>query len=99
MSREFDLKYLLAVMHSSFVADWLVSRRRSKNHVNPDDWKDLPIPQIAKTEQAEFVRLVDAILAEYKQYGHPLPQASAERMAALEREIDEKVAALYGGTP
>lgn len=98
LSCEFDLKYLLAVMHSSFVADWLVSRRRSKNHVYPDDWKDLPIPQIAKTEQAEFVRLVDAILAEYQQHGHPLPQVSAGRVAELEREIDEKVAALYGGT-
>ncbi len=75
------------------------STRRSKLDIYPDDWKELPIPHIPKTEQAEFVRLVDAILAEHKQYGHPLPLAAAGRVAALEREIDEKVTALYGEPP
>jgi len=47
------------------------------------------------TKQQEFVRLVDAILAEFAAHGYPLPAASAARVAEIERELDARVAALY----
>ena len=96
LSREFSLKYLLAVMNSSFARDSLSKRRRSKMHIYPDDWKDLPIMPIPLGGQQEFVQLVDAILAEFAKHGHPLPPDSRQRVTAIEREIDERVAALYG---
>jgi hypothetical protein len=47
-------------------------------------------------QQMEFVKLVDAILAEFQRHGYPLPSNAAKRVAELEREIDERVARLYG---
>ena len=95
LSRQFSPKYLLAVMNSTYAKDWLAARRRSKIHVYPDDWKQLPIAPISMEDQQQFVKLVDAILAEFKLHGYPLPPAAVESVAELEREIDEKVAALY----
>ena len=96
LSRQFALKYVLAVMNSTFARDWLATRRRSKIHVYPDDWKPLPIAPIPLEEQQHFVKLVDAILAEFATHGYPLPAEAATRVAELEREIDERVAGLYG---
>jgi hypothetical protein len=95
LSQQFHPKYLLAVMNSAFARDWLAQRRRSKLHVYPDDWKQLPIAPIPLEEQQEFVRLVDAILAEFEQHGYPLPAEAATRVAELEWEIDARVAELY----
>ena len=61
----------------------------------PDDWKELPIAIIPLDGQQEFVKLVDAILAEFERYGHPLPAEAVERVAELEKKIDERVADLY----
>jgi len=96
LSRQFHPRYLLAVMNSAFACDWLARRRRSKLHVYPDDWKQLPIAPISLEQQQAFVRLVDAILAEFEQHGYPLPPEAATRVAELEWEIDARVAELYG---
>ncbi|MDD5369415.1 MAG: Eco57I restriction-modification methylase domain-containing protein [Anaerolineaceae bacterium] len=95
ISRGFNLKYVLAVMNSSFTRNWLKAKRRSKIHVYPDDWKQLPIASIPMDEQMDFVKLVDKILGEWKQYGYPLPQIPAKHVAELERQLDEMVAKLY----
>jgi methylase of polypeptide subunit release factors len=96
ISREFHPKYLLAIMNSAFARDWLAPRRRSKRRFYPDDWKQLPIATIPLNEQEEFVRLVDAILAEFEQCGYPLAPDAAKHVVELEWEIDERVARLYG---
>ncbi len=96
ISRQFHLKYVLAVMNSTFAKEWLAKRRRSKIHIYPDDWKQLPIALIPMEQQMEFVKFVDAILEEFQKHGYPLPPDAAKRVAELEREIDERVASLYG---
>lgn len=96
LSQQFHPKYLLAIMNSSFARDWLARRRRSKTDIYPDDWKQLPIAPIPMEEQEDFVKLVDAILAEFEQHGYPLPPEAAARVVELEQEIDEQVVALYG---
>ena len=95
-SRRFALKYLLALMNSAAARDFVNRVRRSKLDIYPDDWKELPIPDIPLARQQPIVELVDAILAEFNQHGYPLPPASAARVAELEREIDARVKALYG---
>jgi hypothetical protein len=95
LSRQFHLKYLLAIMNSAFAREWLAQRRRSKMHVYPDDWKQLPIAHIPLEAQQPFVARVDAILAEFAAHGYPLPADAAARVAALERELDEMVAKVY----
>jgi hypothetical protein len=96
ISQQFHLKYVLAIMNSAFAREWLAKRRRSKLHIYPDDWKQLPIALIPMEQQMEFVKLVDAILAEFERYGYPLPPDAAKRVEELERQIDEQVAKLYG---
>ena len=95
LSQQFHAKYLLAIMNSAFAREWLSRRRRSKMHVYPDNWKQLPIAPIPSTEQEVFVRQVDAILTEFAAHGYPLPAESAARVAEIEREIDPRVARLY----
>ena len=50
-------------------------------------------------QQLKYVKLVDTILGEFHRHGYPLPDSAAKRVEELEREIDERVAALYGLTP
>ncbi|MCI0695631.1 hypothetical protein L0337_26970 [candidate division KSB1 bacterium] len=95
ISKQFHLKYVLAVMNSTFAKNFVNKRRRSKINIYPDDWKPLPIPPIPMEQQMEIVKLVDDILAEFAEHGCPLPPVSAKRVAKLEQEIDERIAALY----
>lgn len=96
LSKQFHPKYLLAIMNSTFVRDWLKSKRRSARHIYPDDWKSVPIAKISTEEQLEIVNLVDIILGEFETYGFPLPQHSQEKVTTWEQEIDDRVAILYG---
>jgi hypothetical protein len=82
-------------MNSAYAKHWMAGRRRSKMHIYPDDWKELPIAVLPVAEQEEFVRLVDAILSEFMQHGHPLPPSSAARVAQLEHEIEDRVKKVY----
>ncbi|MCC7164132.1 MAG: Eco57I restriction-modification methylase domain-containing protein [Anaerolineae bacterium] len=95
ISRQFQLKYVLAIMNSSFAREWLNRKRRSKMHVYPDDWKKLPIAPISIEQQKPFVELVDQILREYEQYGYPLPKPSADNVSEWERTLDDMVEKLY----
>ena len=88
-SRRFAVKYLLGVMNSSAARDFLRANRRSNIHLYPDDWKKLPIPDIALAEQQPLVALVDRILA--AKTAHP-----GADISPLESEIDRLVSALYG---
>jgi hypothetical protein len=88
-SRQFDVKYLLAVMNSAFARNFLRSIRRSNIHLYPDDWKKLPVPEASAEEQAAVVEVVDQILAAKRTN----PNAN---IAALEALVDNMVSALYG---
>jgi hypothetical protein len=50
LSQQFNLKYVLAIMNSTFAKDWLAKKRRSKMSIYPDDWKQLPIPPLSLEE-------------------------------------------------
>ncbi len=95
VSQSYNLKYLLAIMNSTFASTWLAGVRRSKMHVYPDDWKGFPVAIATAEEQAPFIAAVDEILALYRQHGHPLSPDAARRLAELEAEINERVARLY----
>ena len=88
-SRRFSIKYLLGVMNSSSAQDFLRARRRSNIHLYPDDWKELPIPDVPPDAQRPVVDLVDGILAAKR------ADRSAD-VTAMERELDGIVRALYG---
>ncbi len=88
-SRRFSIKYLLGVMNSAAARDFLRSRRRSNIHLYPDDWKELPIPDVPPDAQQPLVRLVDDVLAAKAADPHA-------DVTAREKEIDRLVHALYG---
>ncbi|MFZ4394088.1 MAG: DUF6577 family protein [Kiritimatiellia bacterium] len=91
-SKQFAVKYLLAVMNSSTARDFLRANRRSNIHLYPDDWKNLPIPDVDAKIQAPLVKLVDRILT--------LRRADpAADIAELERQVDALVAEAYGVKP
>ena len=94
LSKQFDPKYLLAIVNSSFARQWLSSRRSNNKHVYPDDWKPLPLVMLPLSEQAEFVRLVNAILDELERHEGKLPIEAEDYVSQIEAEIDERAAEL-----
>lgn len=88
-SRRFTAKYLLAVMNSTAAREFLRANRRSNIHLYPDDWKQLPIPDVPAEKQALVAKLVDKILSAKRR------DADAD-VTALEVEIDRLVSELYG---
>jgi hypothetical protein len=96
VSERFHIKYLVAVMNSTFAKEFVNKRRRSKINIYPEDWKPLPIIPIPMEQQMEFVKLVDAILAEFKRHGYPLTPDALQKVIRLEQEINERLGKLYG---
>jgi hypothetical protein len=92
LSRRFKVKFLLAVMNSTFARDFLRANRRSNIHLYPDDWKKLPIADVTPQQQSPIIKLVDQILAAKRKD----PNANT---GELEREIDRLVYQLYDLTP
>ncbi len=89
MSRRFSVKFLLGVMNSRVARDFLMANRRSNIHIYPDDWKQLPIPDVSPAQQAPVVALVDAILsAKHADF--------AADVSGLEAALEREVSALYG---
>ena len=88
-SRRFSTKFLLACINSSQAREFLRANRRSNTDLYPDDWKQLPIPDVTREQQAPIVALVDKILTAKR----AKPDAD---VAVLETEVDRLVTALYG---
>ena len=95
LSQQFHLKYLLAIMNSSFAKTWLAGQRRNKMQLYPNDWKQLPIASATMEEQTTIAALVDKIHTLYSQQGYPLPREARARLQELAQEIDNRVARLY----
>ena len=91
-SRRFAVKYLLGVMNSSTARNFLRANRRNNVQLYPDDWKNLPIPDVLPQQQQPIVALVEQILTAKRAN----PNAD---ITALEAELDRAVALLYGATP
>lgn len=64
LSKEYDLKYLLAVINSTYAMAYMNNfrRHRLKNYFYPDDFRNFPIPKIDLSEQVVFSRLVDYVI-------------------------------------
>ena len=91
ISRRFAVKYLLAIMNSEVAGHFLRTYRRSNIHLYPDDWKQLPIPDIPSEQQAPIIAIVDKIIAAKQKD----PNADT---IELEKQIDLMVYKLYNLT-
>lgn len=88
-SRRFSTKFILACLNSTPAREFLRANRRSNTDLYPDDWKQLPIPDVTPEQQAPIVALVDKILTAKR----AKPDAD---VTVLEREVDRLVTVLYG---
>src|ERR1035438_6728322 len=86
ISRRFAVKYLLGVMNSATAKAFLRANRRSNTDLYPDDWKNLPIPDVPAQQQQQIVDVVDRILVAKR------AKASAD-VTKLEASLDLKVSA------
>ena len=89
ISHRFALRFLIGVMNSSFACDFLRANRRSNIHIYPDDWKQLPIPDVSSEQQVPIVELVDKILVAKR-------KGLERKVSRLEKRLDEEVSVLYG---
>jgi adenine-specific DNA-methyltransferase len=93
-SADYDLKYLLGVLNSKLLYYWLYHKGKRKGemlelYIRP--LSEIPIKSVSPIKQQPIIGLVERILA--------AKQGDAEAdTAALEREIDELLYALYGLT-
>ena len=62
------MKYLLGVMNSSTARGFLRANRRSNTDLYPDDWKKLPIPDVAPNQQRPIVDVVNMILVIHRHF-------------------------------
>jgi hypothetical protein len=71
LSRQFDLRYLLAVMNSAWGDRFLQSVRTSSRYAEsqPNDFRQLPIKQISRRQQQRFIDLVDEIQTKNRELG------------------------------
>ena len=88
-SCQFSTKFLLAVMNSTVARDFLRANRRSNIHIYPNDWKQLPIPDVPPEQQIPIIELVDKILAAKL-------KGLERKVVRLEKKLDKKVSTLYG---
>ncbi len=66
----FDLRYLLGIINSRFIRQYVASNRLEgtrEGRVYPDVWKRLPIKVASAERQQQIALLVDAIQAQYEQ--------------------------------
>ena len=91
-SHNFAIKYLLGILNSTPARDFLRANRRNNIQLYPDDWKQVPIPDVPLEQQEPIIELVDQIL----DAKHPDPDADVSH---LEDEIDQLVYELYDLTP
>lgn len=59
----YDHKLILACINSSFISDYLSKHRRSRIHIYPDDWRDIPIPKCSVSQRDAIVSTVRELLA------------------------------------
>ena len=91
LAKKYDYKFLLGILNSDFT-NWYFRNFLSEGlHFYPNDAKELPIPNADSQQQAPIIELVDQILA-------AKAVDSNTDTAALEKEVDKRVYALYNLT-
>jgi len=95
-SELFELKYLLAILNSTYSKYFLKSVRRSQIGVYPDDIKKIPVPVVGKNIQEPFCILVDYIMFINKCNKTIIENIENKTIAAeFDRVLDYMVLELY----
>jgi len=100
-SARVDLKFLLAILNSNLMAFWLLykgKRQGNQYQIDKVPLKQIPIKNISGTKQAQFIKLIDEILAITKDNDYLENPTKQAQVRKYERQIDQMVYELYGLT-
>ncbi len=102
-SQQFDLRYILAILNSSFIRRYLAANMHQgtrKGRIYPDIWKRLPIKMVSLEQQKRIALLVEAIQNAYKKSDR-LDEVEKRgvylKVSALIDEIEKLIEEIYGG--
>jgi len=100
ISEKFNLKYIVAILNSSFALQYLnnIRRHRLENYFYPDDLRKLPIADILPEEQKPFIDIVDKSLSLTQSDDYLQNPPKQMQVKEYEKQIDELVYQLYGLT-
>ncbi len=101
-SKQFNLRYILALINSSLMGFYFTKLIRSTVTVYSQDIRQLPIKKASAKQQKEFATLVDKMLSLNKQLNDPAfaeqQEVIRKEIDATDTEIDQRVYELYGLT-
>ncbi len=101
ISELFDLRYLLAIINSRFIREYIASNMHEgtrKGRIYPNVWKRLPIKVASAERQLHIAALVDAVQREYQRVYGPLEpdrNQAYDKSNPLLSEIEHLVEATY----
>ena len=102
-ARKFKLKYLLALLNSTYLRYLYTNIVQELGRVFPQvklsKLKGLPIKAIPPHQQGPFVKLVEQIMVVTASDDYLDDVRAQEKVQALEQEIDRLVCQLYDLTP
>jgi N-6 DNA Methylase len=104
ISRQFDLRYILAIINSRFIRGYLAANMHQgtrKGRIYPDIWKRLPIKIVPLERQMEIALLVEAVQDEYKNLARTdniKNKGALMKVNELIDEIEISVEEIYGKT-
>lgn len=98
LSTGYDLKFLLAIVNSTFANRFLNEHRRHRmeNYFYPDDYRELPIPVVGPKIQRPIVDLVNQIMSLTGRPGYLRDSTAQTEVKRLRGLVDASVDALYG---
>ena len=100
--KQYNLKYILAVLNSKFALDWFYKNGKKRGaglDIGVKKLRYFPIKIILEKEQKSFVEAVDKILSITKTADYLESSEKQERVKECECQIDKMVYKLYGLAP
>jgi len=99
--KNYDLKYILAILNSKFALDWFYrygKKRGAGLDIGVEKLRSFPIRELSPNAQKPFVSIVEKILAITKSEDYQNNESSQSKVKELEKQIDQMVYELYGLT-
>ncbi|MFW9856736.1 MAG: Eco57I restriction-modification methylase domain-containing protein [Candidatus Thorarchaeota archaeon] len=101
LSLDFDLRYILGIINSSFANSYLNSIRthRQENYFQPNDLRKLPIPNVDKKNQIIIKEIVEKIernrTLHINKSNHDVKNELEAQFQQLLMELDDQINDLY----
>jgi len=99
--KSYDLRYILAILNSSFAKNWFYKNGKKRGagiDIGVDKLRSFPIKKATESEQKSFAEVVSKIMLLTKERDYYKNKTKQAKVKEYEREIDQMVYKLYGLT-